>query len=110
MPTDFMAVLAALAPVDAMRLADADQRASWRRDQNMQVFSFWDTANTKPTVDIFIEPAIPFEELWRDATPMLLGGITVRVASVAHLVHMKRLAGRPQDLADIERLRPQEPG
>ena len=39
--------------------------------------------NTKPTIDIFIEPPIHFEDLWRDAVPMLLSGVTVRVASVA---------------------------
>ncbi len=94
-----------LAPVDAMELADAERRTAWRQDRRMQVFSFWDTTNTKPTIDIFIEPPIHFEDLWRDAVPMLLGGVTVRVASVAHLIRMKQTAGRPQDLADIERLR-----
>jgi hypothetical protein len=32
------------------------------------------------------------------------GGMTIRIASVPHLIHMKQTAGRPQDLADIERL------
>lgn len=94
-----------LAPVDALELADTSRRTAWRRDRNMQVFSFWDATNSKPTIDIFIEPPISFEDLWRDAVPMILGGVTVRVASVAHLIYMKQTAGRPQDLADIERLR-----
>jgi hypothetical protein len=36
---------------------------------------------------------------------MRLGGHDVRVASIEHLIRMKAATGRPQDLADIERLR-----
>ncbi|HEX7375143.1 MAG TPA: hypothetical protein VF277_09215 [Steroidobacteraceae bacterium] len=34
-----------------------------------------------------------------------IGGIDIRIASIPHLILMKESAGRPQDLADIERLR-----
>jgi hypothetical protein len=30
--------------------------------------------------------------------------LAIRVASVLHLIRLKEIAGRPQDLADIERL------
>jgi hypothetical protein len=33
-----------------------------------------------------------------------IAGLTVRVASVEHLIAMKKIAGRPQDITDIERL------
>jgi predicted nucleotidyltransferase len=71
----------------------------------VQVFSFWDSSNTRPTLDIMLEPAVPSEDLWNAARTMRLGGHEVRVASIEHLLHMKTAAGRPQDLADIERLR-----
>lgn len=97
-----------LAPVDPQSLADAATRAAWQRERNMQVFSFWDSTNTKPTVDIFLEPPLPFDELWAKAISVPFGGMTIRIASVPHLIHMKHVAGRPKDLADIERLQPPE--
>jgi len=71
----------------------------------MQFFSFWDTANTRPTVDVMLSSAVPFEELWAESIPVQIAGTTVRVASVPHLIRLKSAAGRPQDLADVERLR-----
>lgn len=82
-------------------LADPAQRARWQRDQSMVVFSFWDSRNQMPTVDILLDPAITFDALWRDAIPMSLQGTTVPVASIPHLIELKRRSGRPQDLADI---------
>lgn len=94
-----------LAPVDPMALADLEQRREWQSTRNMQVFSFWDSSNTRPTVDIMLSPEVPFDELWTAAATMIIGGHEVRVASIEHLIRMKTAAGRPQDLADIERLR-----
>jgi hypothetical protein len=94
-----------MAPVNPITFADAATRATWKRDHGMQVFSLWDSANRSPTVDLFLESPIPFADLWRDAVDMTFRGITIKVASLAHLIRLKELAGRPQDLADVERLR-----
>jgi hypothetical protein len=94
-----------LAPVDPIALADPEQRREWQTVRNMQVFSFWDSSNTRPTIDIMLSPEVPFQELWAAASVMNLGGHQVRVASIEHLIRMKAAAGRPHDLADIERLR-----
>ncbi len=99
-----------LAPVDPIALADPEQRREWQTVRNMQVFSFWDSSNTRPTVGIMLSPEVPFEELWTAASLMSIGGHEVRVASVEHLIWMKATAGRPQDLADIERLRAKHKG
>lgn len=113
-PAEAIKVIAALdqagyrptAPVDPKQLADAEVRASWYRERNMRVFSFWDTTGKRPTIDILIASPIPFEELWQHASRIDIGnGVQVPVASIPHLVRLKELAGRPQDLADIERLR-----
>jgi hypothetical protein len=93
-----------LAPVDPLALADPAQRQEWQAVRHMQVFSFWDSSNTRPTVDIMLSPEVPFEELWAAAQVMNLGGHEVRVATIGHLIRLKKAAGRPQDLADIERL------
>jgi hypothetical protein len=56
------------------------------------------------TVDLFARAPIPFEELWSRATTVSLGGRGIRIASLHDLIAMKRSAGRPQDLIDIEHL------
>jgi hypothetical protein len=53
-------------------------------------------------------PGIPgdlaFEHLARGAVVTSLGGRPVRVCSREDLIAMKRAAGRPQDLLDLEEL------
>jgi hypothetical protein len=93
-----------LAPVDPLELADPERRAAWQAERGMQVFSFWDTRQARPTVDIMISSPVPFDELWEGAVPMTISDHSVRVASVEHLIRTKRASGRPKDLADIERL------
>ena len=94
-----------LAPVDPLKLADASQRSDWQATRGMRVFSLWDSNNTCPTVDIILDPVVCFDELWSDARVERIGGVEVRIASVTHLIRMKEAAGRPQDLADVERLK-----
>ena len=95
----------AMAPVDPVSLANPELRREWQTTRNMKVFSFWDTTNTRPTVDVMLAPVVSFDELWADAALTSIGGIEVRIASVQHLIRMKEAAGRPQDVADLERLR-----
>lgn len=56
--------------------------------------------------DVLARPsgAPAFEELRRAADRYDVGGTTVRVASIPHLIVMKRAAERPKDLADIAEL------
>ena len=94
-----------MAPVDPLSLADPERRHDWQTSRGMQVFSFWDTTNTRPTVDVMLAPVVSFDDLWTDAARVMIGGIDVRIASIPHLIWMKEAAGRTQDLADVERLR-----
>jgi hypothetical protein len=57
-------------------------------------------------IDLLLGPsgAPPYAELRADAEVFDVGGIEVRVASIEHLIAMKRAAGRPQDLSDVEAL------
>jgi predicted nucleotidyltransferase len=92
------------APVDARQFADAAVRKSWQRDSGMLVLSFWDPQHRHPTVDLFADYPMEFEALYAQALLLSLVGTTVRVASVEHLIRIKRAAGRPQDLVDANRL------
>jgi hypothetical protein len=57
-------------------------------------------------IDLLVDPsgAPPYADLRADAEVLDVGGIDVRVASIEHLTAMKRAAGRPQDLIDLEAL------
>jgi predicted nucleotidyltransferase len=92
------------APVDPMQFADADQRARWVDEKNMEVFSLFHPQHPGLTVDLFARHPIPFESLWSRSIVMDLGGTRVRVCSIDDLIELKRLAGRPKDLVDIEKL------
>ena len=94
-----------MAPVNPSELADPARRHEWQTRRNMRVFSFWDSTNRRPTVDIMLDAIVPFDDLWSDSTTMAIGGHEVHVASIPHLIRMKEVAGRPQDQSDIERLR-----
>lgn len=90
-------------PVPASAFADPAQRAAWIRDNGMLVFSLRPSDGI-PMVDLFLEHPIPFDDLWRRSSVVTLRGLPVRIASIDDLVTLKRLAGRPEDLTDIDAL------
>jgi hypothetical protein len=51
-----------------------------------------------------------FEPVWNDRETVSLGEIMIKVVSKKGLVTMKNVAGRPQDIADIDALRRLEGG
>ncbi len=55
-------------------------------------------------VNLFVHHPISFEELWVRSEVVRLQSGAVRIASIPDLIHLKRLVGRPQDLADLEKL------
>lgn len=89
-------------PVKAESLLDPVARGQWKRDKGMEVFSFVDPAQPMSLIDVFIEEKIPFAEIAKDMMPVIAKGITIPVVSLQHLKRLKKAAGRPQDLADIE--------
>ena len=91
-------------PVNPRDFADRSVREAWIRDRGMQVFSMFDPSNPMRVVDLFVVHPVPFEELWSRSQVFELRDTSVRVASIPDLIHLKRLADRPQDHADIEHL------
>jgi predicted nucleotidyltransferase len=61
-------------------------------------------------VDLVIDLSVDSARAAAEASVMAIGGHEIRVASIEHLIRMKVAAGRPQDLADIERLRAKQKG
>ncbi len=57
-------------------------------------------------IDLLVDPdgAPGYDTLRERASVMQLSGRSVRIASIEDMLSMKRAAGRPQDLVDIESL------
>ena len=97
-------------PVPASDFTDPRKRAEWTRDKAMLVFSLRPREGV-PVVDLFLEPPLPFEDLWERSVLVTMRGVPVRVAASSDLIELKRRAGRPEDLLDaaaledLERLR-----
>lgn len=90
-------------PVDPAGFADPAVRANWI-DERGKVFSMWDPEEPLLSVDVFVENPIDLEELWERSETVELGDSRPRVASIADLIRLKRLAARPQDHTDIQAL------
>lgn len=91
-------------PIDPSSFANVQTRQQWNKEKNMQVFSMVDPHNPLRIVDLFVENVIPFEDLWDRSKVVRIDKTSIRIASLLDLIHLKRLAGRPQDLIDIEQL------
>ena len=55
-------------------------------------------------VDVFARYVIPFAELWSHAVIRKVGDHAIRIASLEHVLKVKRLYKRPHDLSDVEAL------
>ena len=53
---------------------------------------------------MFVRYQIPFDELYIGSETMTVGTGKVRVASLEHLLRVKRMTARPHDLEDIAAL------
>src|SRR4051812_1027248 len=93
-----------LVPVDVHDFADPAKRQDWIENRNMKVFSVRDWKDPFLSVDLFVREPVPYEDLEKRAVLMDVAGKKVLVAGIDDLVAMKRDAGRPVDLIDIEKL------
>lgn len=91
-------------PVSAETFADPAVREEWFQAKHMRAFSLVDPANPMRVVDVLLKPEVSFEELLARSQEGFVGETRVRVASLDDLITLKRCAGRPKDLADIEEL------
>jgi hypothetical protein len=91
-------------PVDPYDFAEPSIRRHWIEEKNMRVFSLWKPDEPLLSVDLFVEHPIEFDLIWFRAEVIPLGSVSVRVVSIPDLIALKRLANRPQDLTDIEKL------
>jgi hypothetical protein len=87
------------------RLRGTDRPVPFRLDVRSLTAVQWLTLTTDSgDLDLLAVPAGTqgFDDLARTAEPTDLDGLTVLVASIDDLIRMKRAAGRPKDLIELE--------
>lgn len=77
---------------------------TWFDDKGMRVLSLWDPNHPMREVDLFVENPIDFDLLYERSQIVALDTTNVRIASIEDLIHLKRLANRPEDQRDTEAL------
>jgi len=92
-------------PVTPEQFADPANRKRWREEKEMRVLKLWSDKYRLSPVDIFIYEPFDFAVEYARAQRLeLREGLRVPIVSLEVLLTMKREAGRPQDLADIDAL------
>lgn len=96
--------LAPVIPVSIESLKNAQQIDVWHREKGMLAFALREPQVAGSVIDVLVRPEVTFDDLKSDATKVDLFGRAVRIASIEHLLFMKRIANRPKDRIDIEAL------
>jgi len=91
-------------PVRAEDFADPLMREKWIVEKGMEVFTFYHPELRLNQVDVFVREPLKFDTLEKELVWITARDVTIPVVSLSHLKILKRIAGRPQDFADIEAL------
>jgi hypothetical protein len=92
-------------PVPFEDFANADKREEWIRDKNALVFMVFSDEHPTARIDLFIKAPLDFGAAFQRAV-FLEVSPTVRASFVGieDLISLKKQAGRPLDLDDVEKL------
>lgn len=96
--------LAPVIPVSIDSLKNASLIDQWHREKGMLAFALREPGVAGSVIDVLVRPEVSYERLANDAVQGQLFGCTVKIASIEHLLEMKRIANRPKDLLDIAAL------
>ncbi|MFH1857607.1 MAG: DUF6036 family nucleotidyltransferase, partial [Candidatus Omnitrophota bacterium] len=91
-------------PVKPEGLADPQKRKEWQEEKNMKVFSFIHPDNPFVLIDVMTNNPFDFEEMYARRATMDSKGVKLSVVAVDDLIRLKEIAGREQDLSDIQAL------
>ncbi len=94
-----------LAPAPLQQFIDAGIRAEWVRDKQLTVFTLFSPLHGKTEIDLFVEAPLDFAKAHGAAAWKEVGaGLVAPFVGLDDLLAMKRQAGRPKDMLDIEQL------
>jgi hypothetical protein len=111
-PTNLARALAALEssgyrptiPVAMRDFAVPATRDAWRRERQMLVFRLWHPQIPLAHLDLFVYEPFDFAAAYAAAVHVPTNAVVVPVVPLDLLLDMKRAAGRPQDLLDVQAL------
>jgi len=92
-------------PVKVEEVLDPHWREKASREKGALVLTLYNPDNPLEEVDFFIKNPIDFEEAYRRRRVLKGDGLSVSVIHPEDLIRMKEMAGRDEDLMDIEILR-----
>ncbi len=97
-------------PVSAEDFSDPMRREEWRAEKGMVVLKFWSDSHRRTPLDVFIYEPFNFEQEYGRAHWLSVAGeMRAPILAYGPLLEMKKSAGRPKDLLDIEALRKLDP-
>lgn len=96
--------LAPVIPVPIDSLKNAALIDQWHREKGMLAFALREPSVAGSVIDVLVRPDVSFERLSAEATEAQFMGKSIRIASIDHLLEMKRIANRPKDQLDIAAL------
>ncbi|MDP2752098.1 MAG: hypothetical protein Q8O31_05790, partial [Rhodocyclaceae bacterium] len=91
-------------PVPIDSLADLELLATWHRERRLQAFALTVPTRMGLTLDILLFPPVDFSRLRDNAVTFTVHNTPMVLASIDDLIALKKAAGRPIDLADVEHL------
>lgn len=93
-------------PVPLEQFADAAIREQWSREKQLTVLSLFSDAHPTVVIDLFVQVPVDFDRAYERAARLEVApSVQATVVGYDDLVGMKAAAGRPKDLADLEKLR-----
>jgi hypothetical protein len=89
-------------PVDPMQIADPKIRKTWIKEKHMRVFSMYHKHNNFKVLDIMVSSPVSYEAAKPHRTSVDVKDIKIHLIGLDDLIKMKEVAGRKQDLSDVE--------
>ena len=96
--------LAPVIPVSIDSLKNADLIDQWHKEKGKLAFALREPGIAGSVIDVLVRPDVSDERLVVDAVNGELFGRKIKIASIDHLLEMKRIANRPKDQLDIASL------
>jgi len=92
-------------PVPIEQFADPAMRRRWVAEKGLTVFSLQSLEHQATEVDLFVQAPLDFDAAYHTALRLEVApGVAATFLSLDDLLALKRKAGRPQDLADVDQL------